>query len=186
MPNDAIEKDGSGADGHRTIKQRVITEFIRFWTLALYLWLLFGLFVLNQAIVYRQEGLELAFHGFAILNALILAKVMLVFEELEVARWLRGQPLILPILFEAGLCTALFVVFHIVERLIVAAFRGEPMTANMPSFGGGGLFGLVIVALIIFVSLLPFFAFKNVARTIGPQRMKQILFHRPAVKNGQM
>ncbi|MFO0994048.1 MAG: hypothetical protein U1E67_19195 [Hyphomicrobiales bacterium] len=183
MPNEITQTDGSGAGGHRTIKERAIREFIRFWTLALYLWLLFGLFVLNQTIIYRQEGLDLAFHGFALLNALVLGKVMLVFEDLELARWLRGRPLILTILFEAGLCTALFVVFHIVERVLVAAFRGEPITASMPSFGGGGLFGLVIVALIIFVSLLPFFAFKNVARAIGVKRMKEILFHRSAAND---
>jgi hypothetical protein len=186
VPNETIHADVSGAEKPRSIKERVIREFIRFWILALYLWLLFGLFVLNQAIVYRQEGFELAFHGFAVLNALILAKVMLVFEELEVARWLKGRPLIMTILFEAALCTALFVVFHVVERLVVAAFRGEAMATSVPAFGGGGLFGLVIVALIIFVSLLPFFAFKNIARAIGPSGMKEILFHRPAAKDERM
>ena len=44
----------------------------------------------------------------------------------------------------------------------------------------------MIVALIIFVSLLPFFAFKNVTRAIGTQRMKEILFQRPTVKDEQM
>lgn len=186
MSNETAHTNGSGAAKPRTIKERAIREFVRFWTLVIYLWILFGLFVLNQAIVYRQEGLQLAFHGFALLNALVLGKVMLVFEELELARGLRGRPLIFTILFEALLCTALFVMFHLVERLVVAAFRGNSIGQSLPSIGGGGLFGVLIVGLIIFVSLLPFFAFKNVARAIGVQRMKEILFHRPAANDGKI
>ena len=44
----------------------------------LYLWVLFGLFVLNERIILGQRGISLPLQGFAVLNALILAKVMLI------------------------------------------------------------------------------------------------------------
>jgi hypothetical protein len=155
-----------------------VEEFRHFVIVFLYLWALFGLFVMDQAVLQRQQGFELVFHGFAILNALILGKVMLVIEDLELARWLKARPLVWTILFEAVVCTFLFFCFHVVERLAVGVFHGASLEASLPSVGGGGLAGLLIVALIVFVSLLPFFAFKNLARAIGGDRMKEILFRK--------
>lgn len=170
---------GGGDLRHRSIGQRLIEEFRLFMVLFLYLWLLLGLFVLNETIADREHGNGFVFQGFAVINALVLAKIMLVVEHFDFARWLQRRPLILTILFEAIFCTGVFLAFHVIERLIVAVVHGNPITLDAVSVGGGGMLGLVIVVVILFVSLLPFFAFKNVARVIGPERMRQILLHRP-------
>lgn len=162
------------------IKGMAIRQARSFVVLFLYLWVLLGLFVLNQALVERAHGDTVTFQGFAFLNALVLAKVMLVIEELEVARWLRGRPLILVIFYEAAICTLFFLVFHVIERSVIAKFSGHAITAHDIEVGGGGLVGALIVSIILFVSLLPFFAFKNVTRAIGADRMRQILFSRHA------
>lgn len=69
----------------------------------LYLWVLFGLFVLNERIILGQRVSGFSPHGFAVLNALVLAKVMLATEHLYLGRWMRRRPLIYPILFESAL-----------------------------------------------------------------------------------
>lgn len=161
------------------IKERVIEEFRRFLVLFLYLWVLFGLFVLNETVVSRQHGLSFFPHGFALINALVLAKVMLVSESLNLARWMTDKPAAWTIIYESVLCSILFICFHFIETWIVDAFRGSGIVGGMPSIGGGGWLGLLVVALILFVSLLPFFAFKNVTRAIGARRMKEILFRSP-------
>jgi len=178
MSHDAPHPEAGEQSKVRALAGRAIEEFRHFIALFLYLWILLGLFVLNQQIILRQQGADLIFHGFALLNALVLAKVMLVFEDLELGRWLKGRPAILSIVFEAAFCTALLLAFHVVERVAVGLFHGGELAKSIPSFGGGGLAGLLIVSLILFVSLLPFFAFKNVARAIGSERMKEILFRR--------
>lgn len=169
----------AGAAGGRAaaLKEMALRQARSFLFLFLYLWVLLGLFVLNQALVERAHGNAFTFQGFAFLNALVLAKVMLVIEELEVARWLRGRPLILVILYEAVICTLFFLVFHVIERSVIAKFSGHAITASAVEVGGGGV-GTLIVTVILFVSLLPFFAFKNVTRAIGADRMREILFHR--------
>ncbi|MBN8999491.1 MAG: hypothetical protein J0H54_08855 [Rhizobiales bacterium] len=170
----------SHAEGgaRRGLRHRVVAEVRLFLVLFIYLWLLLGLFVLNEGVVNRQHGDAFVFQGFALLNALVLAKIMMVAEHFDYSRWLRREPLILTILFEALVCTGLFLAFHIVERSLVAAWHGRPITADAISVGGGGLFGLAIVVIILFVSLLPFFAFKHVTRVIGRERMQQLLLSR--------
>jgi len=168
----------SHGKGH-TIWQKIVEEFRHFIVLFFYLWALFGLFVLNQSVVERQEGLDYAFQGLALLNALVLGKVMLVIESFETSKWLRAKALIWTILYEALVCTVLFLLFHVFESVVVGLFRGHTLAASVPSFGGGGDIGLMTVSLIMFVSLLPFFAFKNLARALGNARMIEILFRKP-------
>lgn len=158
-----------------TIRARILHEMRRYLILFLYLWALFGLFVLDESIVERSHGDAFVFQGFAVLNAFVLAKVMLVAEHLDLAGWLRRRALAWTIVFEAALCTLLFMLVHTLERLIAGALHGERVAATTPTLGGGGLAGVVVVAAIVFVSLLPFFTFKHVARAIGPDRMQAIL-----------
>ena len=66
----------------------------------LYLWAMFALFALHEKIVLREVGASLPSQGFAFVNALVLAKVMLIAEDLNLGNWLQGRPLIFPILHE--------------------------------------------------------------------------------------
>ncbi|MER2510488.1 MAG: hypothetical protein ABTQ27_17290 [Amaricoccus sp.] len=167
-----------------TLRQRAVAAFRRFLVLFLYLWALFALFVLNEGALARSHGSPVVLQGFALLNALVLAKVMLVAEHFDFSRGLRRRPRVYAVLFDAALCTALFMVFHIAERVVAGKLRGESLSASMPSFGGGGLAGVLIVSAIAFVSLLPFFTFKHVSRAVGPDRMKAILLAPPDTSAG--
>lgn len=163
-----------------SLRARAAHEMRQFALMFLYLWALFGLFVLNETIVDRSHGSAVVLQGFAVVNALVLAKVMLIADLLDVARWFRRWPLVVTIVVEAAFYTALFLVVHVLERVLVGHFHGQTVSASMPSFGGGGLAGLMIVAAITFVSLLPFFTFKHVARAIGSERLQALLLGRPA------
>lgn len=158
------------------LRERALDEARRFMVMFLYLWVLFGLFVLNERIILNQRGISFSSHGFALLNALVLAKVMLVTEDLDLGRWMRRRPLIYPILFESSLLTVMFICFHVVEKLVVGVVEKQTVAASIPAIGGGGLAGVVCVAVILFVALIPFFAFRNVSRELGPGQLNAMLF----------
>jgi hypothetical protein len=160
----------------RNLKARVKDELVRFFVLFFYLWILFGVFVIIQDIILREEGRPLASQGFAFINALLLAKVMLVFEDLDLRRWLERRPLIYPILFETSVLTILFLCFHVAEKTVEGLFRGKTLAASLPQIGGGGFVGLTSVATILFVALIPFFAFRNLKRALGGDRMNELVF----------
>jgi hypothetical protein len=161
------------------LRERVIEEIKRFVVLFLYLWLLFGLFVLNERIILRQHGIDFAAQGFAVFNALVLAKVMLVAEDLNLGRWLDRRPLIYPILHDAWLFTALFIVFHVAEELAIGLINGKSVQSSVPAIGGGGVAGLLCVAVISFVALIPYFAVRNLNRALGVGRPHALLFGTP-------
>lgn len=158
------------------LRERALDEARRFAVMFVYLWVLFGLFVLNERIILDQRGIDFSSHGFALVNALVLAKVMLLTEDLNLGRWMRRRPLIYPILFEALLLTVMFICFHVVERIVVGLVKRESVEASIPAIGGGGAAGVACVAVILFVALIPFFAFRNVSRELGPGQLHAMLF----------
>ncbi|MBV9250504.1 MAG: hypothetical protein JO227_14810 [Acetobacteraceae bacterium] len=160
-------------------RQRVLDEMRRFLVLFLYLWVLFGLFALHERIILHENGLIFTRQGLALVNAFVLAKVMLVAEDLNIAQWLHRRPLIYPILHEAFVFAVVFICFHVLEHMAVGLIKGESIAASVPAIGGGGLVGLVCVAAILFVALLPYFAFQNASRALGPGRLNGLLFGAP-------
>jgi hypothetical protein len=167
--------DGRG----QTFRARAADELRRFFILFVFLWILFGLFVLNERIILRQHGIGFSSQGFAIFNALVLAKIMLIAEDLNLNHWLRRRPLIYSILHYSILLTVLFIVFHVIEQMVVGVLKGETLANSVPAIGGGGFGGLMCLAVILFVTLIPYFGFRNVSRALGSGRLKSLLFGSP-------
>jgi hypothetical protein len=141
----------------------------------LYLWVIFGLFGLHQSILMAEERLDFRLQGFAIINALILSKVMLVAEGLHFA---RGGPETRPLVVIISKSIAfalLFIGFHVLESVLVGVFHGKTIVASIPTFGGGRLQDIIALDIIVSISLVPFFAFREVSRDLGRGRLWQLL-----------
>jgi hypothetical protein len=160
----------------RNLKAKAAAEFRRFLVLFLYLWILFGVFALNQGAVLREHGIPWTAQGLAVINALVFAKVMMLYEMFDPGRWLRKRPLIYPILYEAFLLTILFLVVHLAEKVVGGVIRGQTVVESLPSVGGGGFVGLISATIIIFVALTPFFALRNLGFALGPDRLYALIF----------
>jgi hypothetical protein len=187
MVDEMTKVPASGSDGAKPgrgkLSTRVLDEASRFAIMFLYLWALFGVFVLEQRITLHQRGISVTWDGFALINALVLAKVMLVVEDLDVGRWLPRRPLIWPILHDAMLLSLLFIGFHFLEDKVVAWFKGVD-TGDSHPLGGGGIEGFLSVAALLFISLIPFFAFRHFSRVLGGDRLRAILFRKEGGESG--
>src|SRR4051812_6717534 len=160
------------------LKSRAISEFNRFAAMFIYLWILFGMFVLNEKIVLGERGISFEAEGLAFVNALVLAKVMLVAEALDLGGRGRSERLVYPILQKSFAFAVLFICFHIMEGIIVGAFHGKPITESLPMIGGGSVAGVTSVGAVLFVTLIPFFGFREVSRALGEGELKKLLFAR--------
>ena len=70
---------------------------------------------------------------------------------------------------QSAIFSLLLVCFEIIEEVIVGLIHGKSLVASVPQFGGGGLEGKLIVGLLAFVSLVPFFLFTEVQRVLGTE-----------------
>ena len=171
-----ISGQGTLPERKLSLKQRVFDEVIKFLAIAFYLWVMFGVFALHESVVSAKDHINYHFYGFAVINALILGKVMLVAQDLRFADWIKDRPLVYPILCKAAAFSILFIVFDVVEEVLVGVFRGKTIGESIPTIGGGTPSGVFFVAVILAVALIPFFAFREVGRVIGERALHALMF----------
>jgi hypothetical protein len=170
-----IRDDGS-AHARRRLTVRMRDEARKLGVIVVYLWLVFGLLELHEMLLRRELGLTYEVEGVALINALVLGKVMLTAEYFNLGGGLRGGPLIYPIIRKALLLAVIFVVFHILERAIVGLVRGTALTTGVTEVGGGGALDLLAVAAILFVALVPYFGCREITRALGWPTIRMLLF----------
>jgi hypothetical protein len=85
------------------------------------------------------------------------------------------------ILFKSAAFNVLLVCFNIPEEEVVGLYHNKTITQSMPTLGGGGLEGMLLVGLIVFIVLTPFFSFREVARVIGEDQLLSIILKRRGV-----
>ena len=162
-PNDQI----SESEPKPSFGQKLLAQFREVFGMFLYLWALFALFTYHKAIVLAQHNIEFKPFGIALFNAFVLAKVMLVFEKMNLAARLRGRPLVYPILHKSFVLGVVFLLFNLAETVIGGLWKGKPLAESFPKVGGGSVGELILAALIIAVALIPFFAFRELSRALG-------------------
>jgi hypothetical protein len=74
---------------NRTLKQKAVHELREYLVISFYLFVVFSLFVVYTSVILAEHHIDFALHGFALINALALAKVMLVAQELHLADQFR-------------------------------------------------------------------------------------------------
>jgi hypothetical protein len=155
--------------------EKVRKGFIRFLAMFAYLLVVLTMFQLHEYLVLEEHGIPFTRFGFAVVNALVLAKVMLVADELHLGEsWSTDRPLIYPILIRSVLFAAVFIVFDIAEKTIKGLFEGKTLMASVPDIGGGVL-GSVITGVILTVMLVPFFAFVEIGHFFGMEAIRRAL-----------
>ena len=160
-------------------KHVLADEFRSYMLSFLYFWVLLGTFTVHQDIALREHDISFTPHGWALINALVLAKVMVIVEKLRLGSRIVPHPLIFPIVLEAFILALLFIGIHVLEHVIGGMVAGERAAASIPLIGGGGLLGLCMAALSVFIALIPFCGFRQLSAAMGPGRMRKLLFSPP-------
>lgn len=171
--NDAVPGD------HKTPwRQRLVREAKRFFGMFLYLWVIYGLLLMHEAVVLARYNIPFTRWGFAFVSALVLAKVMLVLEEFGVARRFESRPLIYPIVYKSLVFAIVFLAFYTLEETVGGLLRGQAVAQSIPSIGGGTPLGMFIALVIVSFALVPYFSFKELDRALGKGELRALLFTR--------
>jgi hypothetical protein len=162
----------------RKARERAATELKKFVAIALYLWVFLSLFEIHRFVVLRQanatalSGYRL---GFPAVNALVLGKVILIGQALHAGERLSDKRLIYSALYKSAVFALLLVCFNVVEEVIIGLIHGKSIAASIPQLGGGGLGGMILVGIMAFVVLLPFFLFTGLERILGKDSLHSLI-----------
>ena len=161
-----------------SLEARALIELKRYAIITLYLWVLFVLFATYKRMLLQENGISLWNQSFAIVNALIFGKVILIAQAVDLGRSLKEQALVWIVLGKSLIFAIVLILFHIAEEAIRAWFKDLPLATSVQDFGGGTWLGLLTYAAIFFVALIPFFAFQEVAEVVGGGALWDLFFTR--------
>jgi len=163
---------------NRSLKQRAYREFKEFLIIALYLYVVFSLFIVYKSMILNEENISYMAHGVALINALAFAKVVLIGEALHIGERANERPLIYPTLLKSALFSILLVVCKILEDAGVGRYHGKSFAESIADFAGGNWKGILTYTALMFVLFIPFFGFTELRRVLGEGKLAQVFFQR--------
>ncbi|ACL60530.1 hypothetical protein [Methylobacterium nodulans] len=174
----------AGRPGH-SLARRAIDEAERYLWFALYLIVILGTLILFSLNIYARIDQDVPrypgyhFYALGLINALVFAKIMLIAEAAGVGsrfigRRLEAGRLVMVILYRALAFTVVLVAAYVLEAVLEGAWHGKAVGQVLPEIAGGPL-GLVSLAWIMLVALVPYFAYRELGRVLGHARLQAIM-----------
>ena len=158
-------------------KQKLKHEFVKYWINVLYLAVVFSLFSWYRRLILAHYEIKYLDYGVAIIEALILAKVIMVADMIGLGRGLfKDRPLIYPTLYKSLVFTVFVALFVALEDTISGLFKGKGLAGWIERLQGKGKYEFLAHCLMIFFVFVPFFAFVELAKSLGDGKLSGLFF----------
>lgn len=165
--------------GH--FREKAIEEFKLYWVIFAYLALMFGAFNTYRRLVLSESGISYAHYGAGLIEALVIAKVILIGQAFKLGKRFESRPLIVAVLVKSVLYGLLVGLFSVLERVIEGWVHGDAWPAIAQRLVENGPREILARTLTVIVSFIPFFALWEVGRLLGPGKLFEMFLHnRPA------
>jgi hypothetical protein len=156
-------------------KQKFVREMIEYWSIVAYLALFLGLFTTYTRLVLRHYSISYAHYGFALLEALVLAKAIMIIDALHWGRKLESKPLVYSTLYKSLIFTFGVMLFTVIEHAI-RGYLGHGLSGILEEIGKIDRDVLTSKCLVVYFSFIPFFAFKELGRILGEGKIVYLFF----------
>jgi hypothetical protein len=157
-------------------KQKIVHELRSLLWIFLYLALFFLVLRTYAHLILLERQISYVAYGLTLLKALALAKIILTGETLRLGERFHDKPLIVPTLYATLIFSALTLAFEVVEHVVLGSIHGKTTVEVFTEILDKGWPHLAGATLVVFVSFLPFFAFRALERAIGEGKLKELFF----------
>jgi Na+-driven multidrug efflux pump len=123
----------------------------------------------------HYEGTTTLNFTFALINALVIGKIILIGQMFHLGRRAETLPVYQSALLKSLLFGILIFLFHLVEEFIKRIIHHEPAGAVLERLD---VEQLVARSIIVLVALVPLFAFRELSRVLGQSRLRTLLTQR--------
>jgi hypothetical protein len=156
-----------------TFKQKATHELKDFAGISIYLAFFFCSVAAYSALLLNQFHVSYFVYGSALINALVIAKIILIGEYARLGKHHETKPLFQSAIYKAFLFSLLVFGFHIVEEVIKVLWHGESMVS---AFHKVRIDELLARTLIVFCTFIPLFAFRELRRVMGEEKFRDLFF----------
>jgi hypothetical protein len=155
------------------MKQKVVHELEDMAVIFLYLAFFFCAIATYSLLLLNKFQISYFTYGAALLNALIIAKVILIGEYARLGKKQEAKPLIYSAIYKAFMFSLLVFAFHLVEEVIKHLVHDRRIATV---FREVRIDDLLSRTVIIFCTFIPLFAFREMQRVLGEEQFRALLF----------
>lgn len=158
-------------------------EMVKFYIYALFFALFFTAFTIYRQLI-LEEYINSYWHlGSGVIQALIIAKLIILGEVLHLGKKYENAPLIIPTLFKAVIFSIFVLLLTVLEHFVVGYFTGKTWAVIYDHLIEKGIYEILARVYVMFFVFVLFFGFKETGRVIGDRRLYELFFKRRS-KNG--
>jgi hypothetical protein len=162
------------------LKQKVTHEFREMLVVFLFLAPFFLAFSTYRLILLNEFHVNYFEYGTALINALILSKVILIGELAGLGKRHEEKPLILSTVYKAFLFSLLAAAFRVLEDTLRGLTHGRGWAAAFGDLSSGGWNELLGRTVVMFLAFIPFFALMEVGRVMGEDKLFDLFYRKRA------
>jgi hypothetical protein len=163
------------SSAHPERRQKIKHELWEMTWLFLYLAFFFCALVAYDLFLLKEYEVDYWNFGFAVLNALVITKVIMIGEYAKLGRMHENKGVFVSALWKALVFGLLVFAFHIVEELVKRMIHGSELAQASRELRSDQLAGRTIVVLCTFI---PLFAFREFRRVMGEEQFHALVFGR--------
>jgi hypothetical protein len=154
-------------------KQKIKHELREMLGLTLYLAFFFCAIEIYKMFLLREYSVSYWNVGFALINALVVTKVIMIGEYAKLGRRYENRPLLFSALWKAFVFALLVFGFHILEEGIKRLIHGSDLATvsremRIDQFGARSV--------VVFCTFVPLFAFRELRNRIGEDEFQSLIF----------
>jgi hypothetical protein len=155
-------------------KARVAHEMKEYLVVLLLVAPFFVSFAAYRMFLLGRSGSELFAYGTALVNALVLSKIILIGELARLGKRSESKPLIVSTIYKSVLFTLLYMAFHILEGAVHGLWHGQTFLGAIHEAAVTRRAELASVALVMLFAFIPFFALREMRRVVGADRFRDL------------
>lgn len=163
-------------DRKAQLKEKAAEEFRLLLLITAYLAAFFAAFLTYRRLISREFGVSSFHYGYALIEAVVIAKVILIGKALGLGRKGARRTLAFSVLRSSLAYGALVGVFAVLEHVIDGLVHGKTLAASLEAFLNQGVWEILGRTLILFVAFIPFFAFWELGHFVGDRKLFDVFF----------
>jgi hypothetical protein len=162
------------------LKEKAKEELRLLLWITAYLAAFFVAFLTYKRLISREFGVTTFHYGFALIEALIIAKVILIGKAIGVGKRTKGRTLSVEALRLSILYAILVAIFSILEHFVEGLFHHKTLAASFEELLSQGIYEIFGKVLVMFVAFIPFFALWELDRMLGDRKLFDLFFREGA------
>jgi hypothetical protein len=160
----------------QNLKSRVVEEFYRYLTYALFLFGYLSAFTLYRNLLLREYEISVIHYGYDLIESLILAKVILLGEIFNFGKRYEDKPLICSTFYKTLIFSLFVLAFTLLEEFADGFFKGETMSHVYTVLLDTNIYKILAKILVMFFFFIFFFAFMEIGRVWGEGKLINLFF----------